>query len=125
MADIWGAAVIPWRCSIWFQVLSHKLLRLAVPWALLALLALSAWLPGPLYQALFWAQVGGYGVGLAGALCPPLARWKPIAAATSILVLNAAAWLAFWVWLTGRTSRSWSRASYKGPAREAAQATPS
>jgi cellulose synthase/poly-beta-1,6-N-acetylglucosamine synthase-like glycosyltransferase len=118
-------ALLPWRCAIWFQVLSHKVLRLAVPWALLALLPLSACLPGPLYQALFWAQVGAYGVGLAGALCPPLARWKPVAAATAILLLNAAAWLAFWVWLTGRTARCWSRVSYKTPGREAAQATPS
>lgn len=31
------AALLPWRNPVWFQFFSHKLLRLAVPWALLAL----------------------------------------------------------------------------------------
>src|SRR5438132_2819396 len=38
--------LLPWRNPVWFQFVSHKLLRLVVPWALLGLLATSALLPG-------------------------------------------------------------------------------
>jgi cellulose synthase/poly-beta-1,6-N-acetylglucosamine synthase-like glycosyltransferase len=122
-------ALLPWRCPIWFAVLSHKALRLAAPWALLAILALSIALPGSLYRGLFWAQVCGYAIGMAGVLCPELARWRPLAVAASFVVLNAAAWLAFWVWLSGRASCSWAKAEYQGlptgPARDRARVTAS
>jgi cellulose synthase/poly-beta-1,6-N-acetylglucosamine synthase-like glycosyltransferase len=107
-------ALLPWRCGLWFQLLSHKLLRLAAPWALLALLVVNAFLTGPLYQTLLWLQVGCYGIAAVGALCPPLARWRPLGAATSFLVLNAAAWLAFWVWVSGRTGCTWTATAYRG-----------
>src|SRR5262249_54665110 len=38
--------LLPWRNPVWVQFVSHKLLRLAVPWALLAMLLGSAVLPG-------------------------------------------------------------------------------
>ena len=33
----------------------------------------------------------------------------------SFLVLNAAAWVAFWVWMSGRTRRSWGKIPYDPP----------
>ena len=39
LATLLPGALLPWRNPIWLQFLSHKLLRLAVPWALLVLLA--------------------------------------------------------------------------------------
>jgi cellulose synthase/poly-beta-1,6-N-acetylglucosamine synthase-like glycosyltransferase len=106
------AALLPWRNPVWFELLSHKLLRLAVPWALVAMLVLSAFLPGPLYQALFWGQAAGYLVALAG-LCPGLSRFRLPAAGASFVVLNAAAWVAFWVWISGKAGRSWRKVSYR------------
>ena len=35
------------------------------------------------------------------------------AVAATLVVLNAAAWLAFWVWVSGRTGRSWSKVRYE------------
>src|SRR5207247_2319457 len=58
--------LLPWRNPVWFQFVSHKLLRLIVPWALLAMLATSAVLTGPLYQTLFVAQVCFYLLALMG-----------------------------------------------------------
>ena len=49
-------------------------------------------------------------------LWTPAARFRPFAAAASFLVLNAAAWTAFWVWVTGRTERTWVKATYRGAA---------
>src|SRR5262249_22324823 len=46
----------PWRNPLCWQFISHKLMRLAVPWALLAMLILSWFLPEPVYEAAFWIQ---------------------------------------------------------------------
>jgi cellulose synthase/poly-beta-1,6-N-acetylglucosamine synthase-like glycosyltransferase len=105
-------AVLPWRNPLWFRFLSHKLLRLAVQWALLGLLLLSAVLPTPLYRALFWAQAEVYVLALLGACTGLGARLRFASVAGSFLVLNVAAWLAFWAWATGRTGSSWSKVVY-------------
>ena len=100
-------ALLPWRNPVWLQFVSHKLLRLVVPWALLAMFLLSVVLPGIVYELAFWAQAVCYVVGLIGLVPGAAARFRPASAAGSFLVLNAAGWFAFWVWLSGRTERSW------------------
>ena len=114
------ALLVPWRNPLWLQTVSHKLLRLLAPWLLLAALAISAVLPGQGFTIAFWGQVCFYLVGLAG-LVPAVAKRSRLAAAAgSFLVLNAAAWLAFWTWITGQAGRSWTRVRYQeslGPMR--------
>jgi poly-beta-1,6-N-acetyl-D-glucosamine synthase len=106
------SALLPWVNPIWLQFVSHKLLRLVVPWALLGMLVTSALLPGPVYATLFAGQVICYLLGLAG-LWPALGRrWRLLAAAGSFLVLNSAAWIAFWVWLSGRGTQTWGKVAY-------------
>jgi glycosyltransferase involved in cell wall biosynthesis len=105
-------ALLPWCNPVWMQWLSHKLLRLAIPWALVGLFLASCMLDGWFYQALLWAQLAGYGLALAG-LNKTLARQVPLAgAAASFLILNAAAFLAFWVWISGRAGRTWRKIGY-------------
>jgi cellulose synthase/poly-beta-1,6-N-acetylglucosamine synthase-like glycosyltransferase len=106
------SALLPWKNPVWLQFISHKLFRLVVPWALLAMLGLTLALPGRLYEATFWAQISFYAFGLAGIGFPALARVKPVSAATSFLVLNSAAWFAFWIWLFGKTANSWTKILY-------------
>lgn len=105
-------ALLPWRNPVWVQFLSHKLLRLLVPWALLALLVSSGLLAGPVYGLAFWGQIAGYLIGFLGLWQGVGARLRLASAAASFLVLNAAAWLAFWVWVSGRAGRSWTKVSY-------------
>ena len=106
-------SLLPWRNPIWLAWISHKLLRLAVPWALLGMLICSAVLPGPLFTAALVVQVAGYVVGLLG-LVPALAnRFRLAGAAGSFLVLNAAAGFALFIWLGGRADRTWHKISYK------------
>jgi cellulose synthase/poly-beta-1,6-N-acetylglucosamine synthase-like glycosyltransferase len=107
------AALLPWRNPVWVPLVSHKLLRLAVPWALLALLALSLTLPGWPYRVALGLQLAGYAGGLFALASGRGGRLG--AAAGSFLVLNAAAWVAFWVWLTGRADRCWQKALYERP----------
>ena len=106
------AALLPWRNPIWLEFVSHKLLRLAVPWALLGMLATSAVLRGWWYQAAFSSQVGCYTLALLG-LIPLVKPFRPASAAASFLVLNSAGWVAFWVWITRRAGHSWSKVAYR------------
>lgn len=105
-------ALLPWRNPIWLQFVSHKCLRLLVPWALLVMLLTSALLPGPLYLAAFWAQLTLYLVGVATLWEGWLQRFRLASAISSFLMLNGAAWFAFWVWVTGRAGHSWTKVSY-------------
>jgi poly-beta-1,6-N-acetyl-D-glucosamine synthase len=97
----------PWLLSsknpIRFEFVSHKLLRLVVPFALLALLVVSAFLPQPFYRAALVAQLGFYALsllGLAGMKIGPLSRVAD--AARTFVVLNSAALVAFVNFVTGR-----------------------
>jgi len=107
------AALVPWRNRLWWQFISHRALRLVVPWALLALLIIAAVLPGPLYRAALGGQLIVYLLGLAGCWPAVATRSRLAAGIASFLVLNAAAWVAFWVWASGRAPRSWSKVTYR------------
>jgi len=86
-----------------FEFISHKLIRLVVPFALLGSLAASWFLPGAFYRVAFWAQLGFYGLSLLGWF-----RWKlgPVSrlsdAAYTFVTLNTAALVAFANFVTGR-----------------------
>jgi cellulose synthase/poly-beta-1,6-N-acetylglucosamine synthase-like glycosyltransferase len=109
-----GAALFPWSNRVWWQWISHKLLRLVVPWALLGMLAASFFLDD-YYQMFFVVQAACYFLAVLG-MAPALGRAiKPLGTAASFLVLNAAAWLAFWVWITGRAATSWHKVQYQAP----------
>jgi cellulose synthase/poly-beta-1,6-N-acetylglucosamine synthase-like glycosyltransferase len=105
-------ALLPWRNPIWVQLVSHKLLRLVAPWALIGVLLLSATLPGDFFRWALGGQLACYALGLAGLVGAVAARSRLASAAASFLVLNAAAWVAFWVWATGRSARSWHKVAY-------------
>jgi parallel beta-helix repeat protein len=106
------ALLSPLHNPIWPQFVSHKLLRLAVPWLLIAMLCLSAVLTGALYRAALGVQLAGYLVGIAGMNPRVASKVRIASAAASFLVLNAAAWVAFWVWITGRAGSSWRKVTY-------------
>ena len=59
------AALLPWRNRLWWQFVSHRVLRLVVPWALLACLA-SAQCSRARSSIAFWCQVAFLVVGVAG-----------------------------------------------------------
>jgi len=97
----------PWLLSsqnaIRFEFVSHKLSRLAVPFALLALLIASIFLPQPVYRAALGAQLAFYALSLAalaGVKIGPLSRIAD--PARTFVVLNSAAMVAFINFVTGR-----------------------
>lgn len=97
----------PWLLSsqnpIRFEFVSHKLTRLAVPFALLALLVASVFLPQPFYRSALVAQILFYALSLAalaGLKIGPLSRIAD--PARTFVVLNSAAMLAFVNFVRGR-----------------------
>jgi cellulose synthase/poly-beta-1,6-N-acetylglucosamine synthase-like glycosyltransferase len=109
----------PWLLSprenrLWWQLVSHKLARLAVPWALLALfvtglmLALSPPNPPWLYSSAAVAQVVFYLAGLVGWLLESRGRRsRVLSIAAAFILLNAAAAVAFFQFASGRSRVTW------------------
>jgi poly-beta-1,6-N-acetyl-D-glucosamine synthase len=106
--------LMPWVLSsqnpLRFRFVSHKLLRLTVPFALAAMLVASLWLKAPVYRVALVLQLAFYGLGLV-ALARLLKR-GPVAraadAAATFVVLNTAAFMAFVNFVSGRKA-AWSR----------------
>jgi biofilm PGA synthesis N-glycosyltransferase PgaC len=103
----------PWLLSgnnaIRFEFVSHKLLRLIVPFALLAALIACAMISAPFYRAALVLQVAFYALSLggrAGVKLGPMARASD--AAFTFVVLNTAAVVAFANFVTGRRA-AWTR----------------
>jgi len=107
------SALSPWHNPIWYEYISHKILRLIVPWALMVLLVTSAVLPQVLYKVMFVLQCVFYLLGIAGIFHVQYLRTRLSSAAGSFLLLNSAAWLAFWYWISGRAGASWRKSRYE------------
>ncbi|KAF0182299.1 MAG: family 2 glycosyl transferase [Nitrospirae bacterium] len=105
--------MVPGMNPVWMRFMSHKIFRVKVPFWLMCLMASSALLPAPFYQALFFAQLGCYALAGAAALCPTLQKTKGISFIYFFAVLNTAAVAGCWKWLRGSSAATW-RAAYKG-----------
>jgi biofilm PGA synthesis N-glycosyltransferase PgaC len=103
----------PWLLSgenpLRFEFISHKLMRLVVPFALATLLLSSALLSGTLYRAAFSLQALFYALSLlAMARLRPGALARAADAAFTFVSLNTAAAIAFAKFVTGRKA-VWGR----------------
>jgi cellulose synthase/poly-beta-1,6-N-acetylglucosamine synthase-like glycosyltransferase len=103
----------PWLLSsqnpIRFEFISHKLLRLAVPFALAVVLVTSLLLPGAIYRTALFLQLAFYLLSLLAALrlgMGPLGR--AASAASTFVILNMAAVVAFANFMAGRKP-GWGR----------------
>jgi hypothetical protein len=103
--------LVPGINPVWFQLISHKFLRLVCPWALLVLLCASAWLAvdeniSPvevlMWRALFSGQCAFYGVAILGRNAGRLG-----ALARTFVVLNAAAVVGLFRFVRGSQAVTW------------------
>jgi poly-beta-1,6-N-acetyl-D-glucosamine synthase len=116
LAAMLPQALLPWCNPIWVQFISHKLLRLLIPWLLLAVFFASGLLlDTPLYRMIFLAQLLFYALAASALAGGPGSAWRLGKVAASFVVVNAAAWLAFWVWIFGRSDVAWKRVAYDAP----------
>lgn len=100
----------PRRNPVFFAWVSHKLLRLLVPWALLLALLASAMAPAPGYRMALAAQLAAYALALLALLAPRQATRLPLApAAGAFLLLNLAALASLPTALFADHARLWRR----------------
>ncbi|TCP09681.1 glycosyltransferase family 2 protein [Caldimonas thermodepolymerans] len=110
--------LLPWRNPIWWQFVSHKLMRLVAPLEMLVLLLANlALLPaGRFYQACFALQLLGYALPLLGALVPAVGRWKPTKIARAFLLLNWCVVLGAREFLFNKNAHLWHSRPQAGSA---------
>jgi poly-beta-1,6-N-acetyl-D-glucosamine synthase len=107
---LWPGLLLPWRNPLWLRFISHKVMRLLVPFALVAALVSNVLLldAHPLMAGLFAVQVAGYLCALAGWVWPTLRRILPVRLATTFVEMNAYAALGLLDFLRDRNSHLWS-----------------
>lgn len=92
-----------------FEFVCHKLLRLLVPFALFGLLISTAWLGTTTYGYVLALQLAFYGLAGLGSMRIPLGVFKPLSnISLAFAVLNSAALLAFFYFVSGRRP-AWTR----------------
>jgi poly-beta-1,6-N-acetyl-D-glucosamine synthase len=97
----------PWLLSgqnpLLGRLISHKLLRLVVPFLLVIMLVASAVAHSTLMHVLLVLQVLFYALALLGTFAPGLRRSKLVAIPTTFSMLNVAAAMAFYKFMTGES----------------------
>jgi len=78
-AKLWKNGMFnPYRSPIWWQLISHRLIRFAVPWAMITALFSNIYLYGSFYEFTLLAQCGFYLLALAALLLPETISRKKI-----------------------------------------------
>lgn len=100
--------LLPWRNRLWWQLVSHKYLRLAAPPLLLLAFATSfALRAAPLYCVAFAAQFAFYALALVGMLTR--LKGRVVSLPAGFVFLNAATVRAFWHYVSGENLHHWRR----------------
>ena len=98
----------PWLLTpanpLLFRFVSHKLMRLLVPLLLIVMFVASARVHTPFYRTVFCLQAAFYALAACGMLVPRAKKLPPVAIANTFVMLNAAAALAFYNFITGKKS---------------------
>lgn len=101
--------LLPWRNRLWWQLISHKYLRLAGPFFLLLMfLSNAALLASPFYQVLFWGQCLFYVLAGLGQLAGSR-RSRLLALPAGFVFLNGMALAGLWYYLTGSYRSGWEK----------------
>lgn len=105
--------LLPWRNPIWWQFVSHKLLRLISPLLLVGVLVVHlCLLDQPFYRWLLVGHVAVYMAGLTGWLCQRLGRRsRPLGIPWMFLSMNFTTLVALCDALRGRFRTTWQRAT--------------
>jgi len=104
--------LVPWRNPIWFEYVSHKVLRLASPLLLAGLLAanLALLAVSPCFAWMGVAHAGFYSLALGGIVAQRCGRKAGFLGVPVMFVaLNATTALALWDALRGRYDVAWKK----------------
>jgi len=99
--------LVPWVNRLWWQLISHKYLRLSAPPLLLILLVTNALLnSSPVFRLLFAGQAVFYSLAVLGILLPRL-RTPVLSIPAGFVFLNFMTVTGFWHYLTGAHRGGW------------------
>jgi cellulose synthase/poly-beta-1,6-N-acetylglucosamine synthase-like glycosyltransferase len=102
--------LVPRRNPVFIAWISHKLLRLVAPWALIAAWVSSAFAMGSGYRVAFVLQCVAYAAAAFALIAPRIAIRIPLlSAAGSFVMLNSAALLALPACVAMDTQRLWKK----------------
>jgi glycosyltransferase involved in cell wall biosynthesis len=119
LVALYPALLHPLRDRLLWQLVSHKLTRLAVPWCLLVLLLASTRLSvtgAALYRAALAAQALFYLLAMTGGLCSR--RWRALHLTSlpyAFVLLNVAAARALVGFLRGTETAAWRGGAARAP----------
>ena len=109
------AWLLPWRHRLWWQLISHKYLRLAAPFLLISLFATNTLLLG---QKIFWLPILGqilfYSLAIYG-LKHTGKKNRLLSLPAGFIFLNWMALSSLWHFLRNRNSGGWELASHTQP----------
>lgn len=117
MIERYPAWMLPWQSRLWWQLISHKYLRLLVPWLMIAAFALSlagsaqGWI-----HLLLVVQCGCYILGILGCMMPGL-KSRFVTVPAGFLMLQASCFMAFFAYLNhrGRLQQLWQPGTNSSP----------
>jgi len=93
--------LLPWKNRIWWQLISHKYLRIAAPFFMLLLvLANGALIDQPVYKFIFFGQCAFYGMALLGFIFSSI-KTPLLSVPAGFVFLNFMTVGGFWNYLRG------------------------
>jgi cellulose synthase/poly-beta-1,6-N-acetylglucosamine synthase-like glycosyltransferase len=101
--------LLPWRNTCWWRFISHKIMRLFVPFSLIILFVSGMQLQGVVYLVATILQCFLYTLAVGCVLIPGLRRLRVASFCYFFLVMNAAALIGFWFWITGKSISVWRK----------------
>lgn len=106
---LWPSLLVPGMHPLWWRFVSHKVLRLLMPFLLFAALCGNLVLlgQGAPWRALLALQCIAYAIGLAALAVPALRRRAIPRALAAFLELNGYALLGLWDFLRRRADAAW------------------
>jgi cellulose synthase/poly-beta-1,6-N-acetylglucosamine synthase-like glycosyltransferase len=102
---------LPWANPLWFQFVSHKVMRLLAPYAMAVCLAASLLSNGVPYRTLAVAQLAFYALAAAGRWWPTSRSSRIVSFAHVFCDMNLAAVIALLRFLRGRIDARWEKTS--------------
>ncbi len=102
-----GFFLMPGGHPLWLRFWAHKVMRLMVPFLLPIILVTSFWQTSPIGVVFGWLQVACYGAALLAAIFTQLRQIRIVGLCFFFMVLNTAAVMGFFYWITGRHRYLW------------------
>lgn len=102
MMECYPFWMLPWRNRLWWQLFSHKYLRLMVPWLMIAVVVLTFLAVDTLFGRLLLAAQGVcYGAAMLGLAVPGL-KSRCLTIPAGFFMLQASCFMAFFAYLRHR-----------------------